>query len=194
MSNPKLDIIIGPMFSGKTTKLIEIIDNLHQKSLKYLVIKPNFDNRYNESNKNNFIVSHQFTKRECLIVSSDLDGVFDFLKENTEIKHVLIDEGQFFTNLYSFCLLCLENLNINVVVTGLDGDYKREPIGEILNLIPISDTVTKLNSKCKFCDNPGIFTHRTSNEKNQVLIGGNDKYIPLCRNHYLHGLTEVQAI
>ena len=98
---------------------------------------------------------------------------------------MIIEEGQFFQHLYNFCLLCLEKLKINVIVTGLDGDYQRKPIGEILDLVPIANTVTKLASKCSICQQEAIFTHRIVNDSDQVLIGGSDKYIPLCRNHYI---------
>ena len=58
-------------------------------------------------------------------------------------------------------------------------------MGEILDLLPIADSITKLKSKCNTCGAEAIFTHRISNEKEQVIIGGSDKYIPLCRNHYI---------
>lgn len=105
----------------------------------------------------------------------------------------MIDEGQFFNNLYNFCILCLEKLNINVIVTGLDGDYKRKPMGEILDLLPIANTITKLSSKCNVCQEDAIFTHRTVSNTDQVLIGGCDEYIPLCRKHYVEKniMTEV---
>jgi len=58
-------------------------------------------------------------------------------------------------------------------------------MGEILDLIPIANTVTKLASNCSVCQQEAIFTHRIVNDSEQVLIGGSDKYIPLCRNHYI---------
>ena len=192
MNNSVLDIILGPMFSGKTTKLLEIMDTLDNKGIKYMTIKPNIDNRYNEEDKNNYIVSHNLIKRECNVIS-DLKTLYQDLKNNNskcddnleQIQYVLIDEAQFFNNLYNFTLLCLEKLRINVIVTGLDGDFKRQPMGEILNLIPIANKIIKLSSKCDVCKEEAIFTHRLVNDSKQFLIGGSDKYIPLCRNHYI---------
>jgi len=190
--NSKLDIILGPMFSGKTTKLLEIMDALDNEGIKYIAIKPQIDDRYTQNNENNYIISHNLKKRECK-VSSNLKEIFEEISTNRTIKstrsesiqYVIIDEAQFFQNLYSFCLLCLENLKINVIVTGLDGDYQRKPMGEILLLLPIANTITKLSSKCQECQEEAIFTHRIVNDSDQVLIGGSDKYIPLCRNHYV---------
>lgn len=179
MDDAKLDLIIGPMFSGKTTKLLEVIHKLESENLKYLVVKPKIDDRYDDKN---FIVSHNMIKKECQVLS-DLNELLDTV--DSEIKYILIDEGQFFPNLYKFVLTCLELLNISVVVTGLDGDYLRKPIGEILDLIPISDSVLKLKSKCQLCEKPAIFTHRfVENNNEQVLVGGSETYMPLCRCHY----------
>ena len=79
-----------------------------------------------------------YEKKECK-VSNNLKDIFDEIKVNNsekKIQYVLIDEGQFFKNLYNFTILCLEKLKINVIVTGLDGDFQRKPMGEILNLLP----------------------------------------------------------
>jgi len=187
----KLEIILGPMFSGKTTKLLEIMDTLDEQNIKYIAVKPEIDNRYTDDN-NNFIVSHNLKKRECQVVSNLKDVLKEIQKSKTiestrseTIEYVIVDEGQFFQHLYAFCLICLEKFNVNVIVTGLDGDYKREPMGEILNLLPIANNITKLSARCNICNAEAIFTHRTSTEKEQVLIGGSDKYVPLCRYHYV---------
>ena len=73
--NTKLDIILGPMFSGKTTKLLEIMDVFDKQNIKYMAVKPHIDNRYTENDNNNFIISHNLKKRECK-VSSNLKDVF----------------------------------------------------------------------------------------------------------------------
>ena len=176
--NSKLDIILGPMFSGKTTKLFEIMEKLDKENINYIAVKPQIDN---------YIISHNLEKKQCK-VSNNLKDIFNEIKVNNSeknIQYVLIDEGQFFKNLYNFTILCLEKLKINVIVTGLDGDFQRKPMGEILNLLPIANSITKLTSECSICGLEAIFTHRIVNDSDQVLIGGSDKYIPLCRNHYL---------
>jgi len=190
--NSKLDIILGPMFSGKTTKILEIMDAFDRENIKYIAVKPEIDDRYIEKNKNHYIVSHNLKKRECK-VTSNLNDVFQEVQKKKTIEpnqsdsfqYIIIDEGQFFENLYNFCILCLEKLKINVIVTGLDGDYQRKPIGEILKLLPIANTITKLSSKCHICQKEAIFTHRLVEDSEQILIGGSDIYVPLCRSHYV---------
>ena len=67
----------------------------------------------------------------------------------------LINEGQFFENLYETVLNLVEKHNKQVYVCGLDGDFKRNKMGEILDLIPISDKVVKLKSRCSICGEDG---------------------------------------
>ena len=194
INNTKLDIILGPMFSGKTTKLLEIMEVFDKEGVKYIAIKPEIDNRYTDTN-NNYIVSHNLKKKQCSTVSN-LKDIFEEIKNNQDtdlIQYILIDEGQFFNNLYNFCILCLEKLSINVIVTGLDGDYKRKPMGEILDLLPIANKISKLSSKCNMCKEDAIFTHRTVANTDQVLIGGSDEYIPLCRKHYVEKNTMTET-
>jgi thymidine kinase len=79
----------------------------------------------------------------------------------------------------------VENHHKSVYICGLDGDFKRQKFGQILDLIPYCNRVEKLNSLCAICKNgkPGIFSHRITQEKDQVVIGS-DNYQPLCRTCY----------
>jgi len=181
----RLELIIGPMFSGKSTELIRQIRRFKAINKKVLVIKPKLDNRYDQYK----LVSHNNTFENC-IVFDNLDNI-DYNMFN-EYDIIIIDEAQFFTNLKQFVLYLVEKLNMYVIIGGLDGDYKREPFGEILELIPYADDYKKLFALCKQCNDGthAIFTKRiienNQNEINtkQILIGSNDYYIPLCRFHY----------
>ena len=75
--------------------------------------------------------------------------------------------------------------NKKVYVCGLDGDFERKKFGQILDLIPLCDTVTKLTSLCSLCKNgtKGIFSKRITSETEQTVVGS-DNYIPVCRNCY----------
>jgi thymidine kinase len=97
---------------------------------------------------------------------------------------ILINEGQFFTDLYDGVVTMLGE-NKKVYVCGLDGDFERKKFGSILDLIPLCDKVTKLTSLCSICKNGtlGIFTMRLSKELTQTVVGS-DNYIPVCRKCY----------
>jgi thymidine kinase len=97
---------------------------------------------------------------------------------------ILINEGQFFEDLYDVVVDMLEH-GKKVYICGLDGDFKKGKFGQILDLIPHCDSVTKLTSLCSICKNgtPGIFSMRVTSEKQQMLIGS-DNYVPVCRKCY----------
>jgi len=107
----------------------------------------------------------------------------DKLKIGTS-EVVLINEGQFFPDLEEFVKILLKN-NKKIYVCGLDGDFERKKFGQMLDLIPLCDKVTKLTSLCSICKNgtPGIFSKRITMEKVQTVVGS-DNYIPVCRICY----------
>ena len=175
----KLEIFLGPMFAGKSTEIIRRIRKMKFIGKKILVVKPQIDNRYNEDK----ITSHDYETADCIIVTnlSELQNIKDY---NT----IIIDEGQFFNDLKENVILWVDTFNINVVIAGLDGDFQRQPIGQILELIPYADSCIKLNALCSNCKDGtnASFSHRIINSNEKILIGGSDTYIPLCRKCYLN--------
>tara|TARA_B100001093_G_C26612474_1_gene920837 strand:+ start:165 stop:710 length:546 start_codon:yes stop_codon:yes gene_type:complete len=174
-----LEIIMGPMFSGKTELLIKKY-NLIALENKEKVIAFNYfkDTRYGE----NKIVSHN----QKFIQSINIEKLSEiFLNEKiSTCKYIFINEAQFFIDLKETIIKLVEVYKKNVIICGLDSDYKREKFGDIWDLIPFADNIYKLNGKCNDCMNKSLFTHRVTNEKNQEVIG-TDNYIPLCRKCYI---------
>ena len=177
----KLELYIGPMYSGKSTELIKQVRLFKVINKRVLILKPNIDTRYDA----NRIVSHNGEKEDS-IVTDNLSDLSKEMLENYDI--IIIDEGQFFSSLKETCLLWVEQYNKHVIIGGLDGDFQRAPFGEILDLIPYADKYVKLNALCKYCNDGthGIFSKRIINNQDQILIGGSDSYLPVCRYHYLN--------
>ena len=96
---------------------------------------------------------------------------------------ILINEGQFFPDLYESVCKLVETHKKIVYVCGLDGDFKRNKFGKMLDLIPLCDNVTKLSATCVSCNKPAIFSKRLSTEEQQVIIGSSN-YSPMCRGCY----------
>jgi len=118
-------------------------------------------------------------------------------KENQTLldaRVVIIDEGQFFNDLYEFVLWLVEDLQKDVIVVGLDGDADRKPFGKLLELVPLADTITKLKAFCAECKNgkEALFTFckKASEKKEQVQVGGAETYMPLCRRCFV-GLSRA---
>jgi thymidine kinase len=177
----KLELIIGNMFSGKSSELIRRINR--EKSINKRIIVINYieDNRYS----NDSVSTHDHTKVKCLKLARLSEFNVNLINQYDSF---FIDEGQFFPDLYDFVKNLVDNFKKHVVVSGLDGDALRKPFGEIINLIPICDTVDKLTAYCNKCNNGTVapFTKKinTRTESKQIDIGGTDKYIPSCRFHY----------
>jgi thymidine kinase len=172
-----LEIILGPMFSGKTTRLVQ-----HYKKYSYIgrnvaVINYADDTRYHDS----LLSTHDKIMIPCIFARTIL-SVKDVI---SKADVVLINEGQFFEDIYEEVLEMVEIQNKAVYICGLDGDFKRNKFGRLLDLLPYCDKLTKLSSLCAQCKNgtPGIFSHRITNETSQVVIGS-DNYMPLCRLCY----------
>jgi len=188
-----LELIVGPMYSGKTSKLLEVYKQCNFCDITVCVINHSLDKRYH----NSMLTSHDKIMIPCLNVDnlSNLwfnNGEIDLtsFSDNTEHKFIrnaeviLINEGQFFRDLHYVVNDMLKNNKV-VYICGLDGDFERKRFGELLDLIPLCDKVTKLTSLCSLCKNgtPGIFSKRLSNETEQTVIWSKN-YIPVCRICY----------
>lgn len=176
-----MEIIVGNMFSGKTSELIRRINR--EKSIRKRIIVINYsqDNRYSKTG----IVSHDLVKVNCIKVNK----LSELPKEKfVDYDSFFIDEGQFFPDLYQFVTDLVDNHHKHVVISGLDGDFNRNSFGDICRLIPMCDSITKLKAYCVPCSNGTLapFTKKISDSKEQVEIGGMDKYIPVCRLHYFN--------
>jgi len=89
----------------------------------------------------------------------------------------------FFPDVVSFCEQ-MANLGKVVIVAALDGTFQRKPFGSILELVPLAEDVTKLTAVCVVCQGQASFSKRTSDEQEIEIIGGEDKYIAVCRACY----------
>ena len=181
----ELHLILGPMFAGKTTSLINKaneITNIVNKD-EILILNHSSDIRYSE---NTFITSHDNIKIPCIAMSS-LSTIFDFNSDFniSKIKYIFINEGQFFPDLFDIIKQLLFNYKIIIYICGLDGDYKQEPFHtcKILDLITLSTSVIKLNAICSYCKNKAPLTKRIINSNDVFLIGGAESYQPVCFKH-----------
>jgi thymidine kinase len=168
------------MYSGKTSEIIR--EYYRQISIERNVLCINYknDTRYG---LDDFLYSHNLTKIPCIKVSTLAEIDDESIKA---VDCVLINEGQFFGDLVEYVKKWCDDYGKDIIVSGLDGDYKRAKFGSILDLIPLSDSIEKIPALCIICKNgtPAIFTHRISNESEQIVIGTTN-YIPVCRTHYL---------
>ena len=177
-----LDLVVGCMFSGKSTELIRIVRRLKTISEKYIVIKPKIDIRYSTDK----ISTHDKVEHTCMIK----ENLISLLGEHAymEATHIIIEEAQFFLDLEPFVLKAVDDDKKNITVFGLDGDSDRNNFGQIHKLYPLCDSITKLKALCLKCNDgtEAIFSKRIIDDKEQTSIGAEDKYIAVCRLCFLN--------
>ena len=176
-----LELIIGPMYAGKSTELIRIINRYKCLNKNIIVINHNFNNRYGSIG----LTTHNKEKFEKCLTLSKLGSLDENLLGNIDV--IIIEELQFFDDAYDIIIDWCDNKNKIVIAAGLDGDFKRMPFGDVLRLIPHAEKITKLSALCKKCGdgNHAHFTKRIINKEEKTIIGSDDIYEAVCRKHYL---------
>ena len=192
MSSGSIELIIGCMFSGKTTKLINIIKRYQSIGQSVMVVNYKDDRRYGD----NKVISHDQSGVDSINIEHLIELKSNWLQLYQECSIICINEAQFFPNLKRYCLEFCNMDHKKVILCGLDGDFQQEPFGELLNLIPHAEEVTRLHALCRICNNgtKAFFTKRTIASKEKILIGGEDQYIPVCRYHLQENKDEVSLL
>ena len=179
MNAGELHLIIGCMYSGKSTELMKIIKYYQILDKKIFVINHKIDNRYGDD----AIISHDKKSFPCHKTNKLM--IMKNFKKCIESDVIIIEEAQFFEDLKPFVEEFILKNKI-VYVAGLDGDSFMKPFGHILELIPMCDSVKKLSALCIKCKNgtKANFSKRIVNNSEQRLIGSFESFIPVCRYHY----------
>ncbi len=169
----KIELILGPMFSGKSTRLIELMRKYVYKAKKTIMVKYYADQRYSEKSE---VVTHDLIKYDSINCKL-LRNSFDTLKQYDVIG---IDEGQFFADLVEVC----EELALMgkiVLIAALNGDFRMEPFPVIQRIISKSDKIKLLKAYCFHCQKDAKFSLRIVQSNETVLIGAGEAYKPACR-------------
>ncbi len=178
-----IDVITGPMFSGKTEELIRRVRRALIARQKVQVFKPVVDQRYAATQ----VVSHNGMTLEAQPVANSQE-LLDRVEPDTQV--VAIDEAQFFDMGLVRVAEALAQRGLWVIISGLDTDFRGEPFGPMPQLMAIADEVLKLRAICTECGWPAIRTQRLINGRPAryddpvVVIGAQDLYQPRCRRHH----------
>jgi thymidine kinase len=152
-----LEVIAGPMYSGKTEELIRQVKRATIGKKQIQVFKHQIDIRYGKAKK---LYSHAGMEFKSETVKSALE-ILKLVKNKTEI--VAIDEAQWFGNDLTEVVRKLLNRKIHVIVSGLALTFDRQPFVPIPELMAIADKVTKLSAICSICGSDAIFHKRIKN-------------------------------
>ena len=190
MSNKKLFFIYGPMNSGKSLHLLAKAYNFEERNIPFLLLKTKLDDRDGED----VIHSRALGSRPCIGIEKNANILTlvedEIIKQNKHFKWILVDESQFLTTKQINQLSeVVDKHGINVICYGLRGDFRGELFEGSKRLFEIADSMEELKCSCE-CGNKAIINARFDKNGNltlhgeQVEIGGNEKYISLCRKCY----------
>jgi thymidine kinase len=172
-----IEVVCGPMFSGKTEELIRRVKRAQIARQKVQIFKPSIDNRYHDTE----VVSHSSQSIEATPVASAIE-LFQKVLDSTRV--VAIDEVQFFDQNIIKVVEKLACRGVRVIMAGLDQDFMGKPFGPMADLLAVADSVLKIQAICTVCGAGASKTFRI-NSKNQaqVLVGETDLYEARCRAH-----------
>jgi len=174
--NPEIKIYTGPMYGGKTTKLLSALERYVYQKKKVALFKPSIDNRYSRES----VVTHSGIEWEAFRVP-DGDGILLSLPDDTEI--VGVDE-MFMIPGSANALLQLFATGKTILVSTLQLSYEPAPFREVMNLLPYATSIEICPAVCSHCDSDAYYTRRTSGGTDTIEVGGAEAYEPLCFKHY----------
>jgi len=172
-----VEVICGPMFSGKSEELIRRVTRSKIARIPVQVFKPRFDNRYADTE----VVSHSALKIEALAVESSTE-MLRAVDDQTRV--IGVDEGQFFDEGLVEVVDNLAATGMQMIVAGLDTDYLRRPFEPIPALCDRAEYVTKMLAVCHRCGGPALYTQRIVRSDELVVLGAQDAYEARCRMCY----------
>jgi thymidine kinase len=169
-----VEVIVGPMFSGKSEELIRRLRRAEIARKRVQIFKPAIDQRYSATG----IVSHSGLEIPSDPVK-DADEIIGKIHILTEV--VGIDEGQFLGD--GLVLVCqkLAEAGKRVIVSGLDMDYLGRPFEPMPRLLTIAEEITKLLAICMRCGNPAVHTQRLVHSDELIIVGAKGMYEARCR-------------
>ena len=171
-----IEVVCGPMFSGKTEELIRRVKRATIANLQVALFKPTTDNRYHDSN----IVSHNFNEWQAIAIH-EAKEMLHLVGEATVVG---IDEAQFFDeDIVQTCQI-LARMGKRVIIAGLDMDFMGRPFGAMPQLLAVAEFVTKVHAICVKCGEPASYSYRITDGKSIIELGEARNYQPLCRRHF----------
>ncbi|SFS21803.1 thymidine kinase [Granulicella pectinivorans] len=185
----RIEVIVGPMFSGKSEELIRRLKRARIARQRVACFKPDIDLRYHRTS----IASHSAQTHEAMTVANT-ERLREALYPQLEsIEVVGIDEAQFFDEAIVPLVVELVHLGKRIILAGLDTTFTAEPFGPIPALMAVADEVAKLSAVCMVCGQPAIHTQRLGASQELVVVGAAGVYEARCRACFKPYLDEHES-
>ncbi len=172
-----IEVICGPMFSGKSEELIRRLRRAEIARQRVQIFKHAIDARYDAAS----IVSHSQQSLPSVAVQ-EVQAILDQTQDITEV--VAVDEAQFFGDELIDACDRLANQGKRVIVAGLDLDYRGLPFGPMPGMLCRAEYITKQLAICMVCGEPAGFTQRLTDSRDRIQVGASGMYEARCRRHH----------
>lgn len=186
----------GAMSSGKTIEILKVAHNYEAQGRKIALMTSGLDNRSGVGTVASRIGLH----RKAIPITSEMN-LFEYIKKMNDhdladgdgkLACVLIDEAQFLKRHHVLeCAKIVDDFNIPVMTFGLKNDFQNHLFEGSKNLLIFADKIEEMKTICHYCGHKATMNLRVNNGKpvyegEQVQIGGDESYYPVCRYHYFH--------
>ena len=175
-----IEVVIGPMYSGKSEELIRRLKRAKIAKQNVVVFKPVIDNRYSKED----VVSHSGYSINAIPIKNSSE-IYNYINEDTQV--VGIDEVQFFDDKVVDVAIDLADKGIRIITAGLDMDFKGEPFGPTPRLLAVAEFVDKIQAICSVCGQPATRSQRLINgqpakyDEPIIQVGAVESYEARCR-------------
>ena len=174
--NPEFIIFTGPMFGGKTTRLLAALDRYRHQKKEVVLLKPKSEDRYSDES----VITHNGTSWQCKRISNG----DEIITQSEGVGIVAVDEV-FMIPESATALIQLFLRGKTILVSSLQLSYEPAPLPEISKLLPYATRIEICPAVCTECENDAFYTRRKkSNSNRQIEVGGEKEYEPLCYGHY----------
>lgn len=184
----------GAMNSGKSIDILKVAHNYEEQGKPVVLMTSGVDDRSGRG----IIASRIGLERKVKAIMDDTN-IYDYVKQiDHQVYCVLIDEAQFLKKAHVLQLIkIVDELNIPVMTFGLKNDFRNELFEGSKYLLIYADKIEEMKTICWFCPHKATMNLRIHNGKpvyegEQVQIGGNESYYPVCRKHYFHPQLKSQ--
>lgn len=174
-TNPEFIIFSGPMFSGKTSRLLSTLEKYKYQHKKIVVFKPSIDDRYSDTE----VVTHSGWKTAAVCIKTGAD-ILEHLSNLEESPQIIAVDEAFMQSGIADVLIWLYKSGFTIVVSSLEMSSAGKPFHEIEKMLPWATQIEKCTAVCTVCSRDAHFTHKKQVGGDEIEVGGDELYEPRC--------------
>ena len=183
MTSPSLIVYTGPMFGGKTTRLLGEVERLRHKGKNILAFKPMIDSRYHED----YIVTHNGLRVSAKKISN-ANQIYNLISEESAENSILVIDEAFMIKDSGKVIPELFRAGWSILISTLQLSASGKVFEEVGKILPWATKIKVCPAVCTMCSNDAFYTFRKVDGLGEIAVGGKDLYEPRCFKHYMESV------